>query len=66
MILAVTFVLCATTLPLFAQVGDYEGRKVATVEVVIEGSPPDASAQAEFQSMLKLTSNSEYSAVLVR
>ena len=50
----------------FAQVGDYEGRPVATVEVVLEGSPPDPSAQAEFQSLLKIAAGSEYSAVSVR
>ena len=50
----------------FAQVGDYEGRPVATVEVVLEGSPPDPSAQAEFQSLLKIVPGSEYSAVSVR
>jgi hypothetical protein len=31
-----------------AQVGDYENRPVAAVEVVLEGSPADAAAQAEF------------------
>jgi outer membrane protein insertion porin family len=50
----------------FAQVGDYEGRRVDAVEVVLEGSPPDPSAQAEFQSLLKVTPNGEYSAVLTR
>jgi outer membrane protein insertion porin family len=46
-----------------AQVGDFEGRPISTVEVVLEGSPPDASAQAEFQSLLKIVSGGEYSAV---
>jgi outer membrane protein insertion porin family len=50
----------------FAQVGDYEGRPVATVEVVLEGSPPDPSAQAEFQSLLKIVPGGEYSAVSAR
>jgi outer membrane protein insertion porin family len=50
----------------FAQVGDYEGRPVSTVEVVLEGSPPDASAQAEFQSLLKIVSGGEYTAVNAR
>jgi outer membrane protein insertion porin family len=49
-----------------AQVGDYEGRLVAAVELVLEGSPPDSAAQAEFQSLLKITTNAEYSAVLAR
>jgi outer membrane protein insertion porin family len=52
--------------PALAQVGDYEGRRVASVEVVLKGSPPDASAQSEFQSLLKILPNSEYSAVLAR
>ena len=50
----------------FAQVGDYEGRPVAAVEIVLEGTPADASAQAEFKSMLKVVAGSEYSAVNVR
>jgi outer membrane protein insertion porin family len=50
----------------FAQVGDYEGRPVASVEVVLKGSPADASAQAEFRSLLKILPNTEYSAVAAR
>jgi outer membrane protein insertion porin family len=50
----------------FAQVGDYEGRPVAGVEVVLEGSPADPSAQAEFQSLLKIIAGGEYSAVKAR
>jgi outer membrane protein insertion porin family len=57
---AYCLLFCATAL---AQVGDYEGRPISTVEVVLDGSPPDASAQAEFQSLLKITSGGEYSAV---
>jgi len=59
-------ILCGTTLTVFAQVGDYEGRPVSAVEVVIEGSPTDASAQAEFQSLLKIVPGGEYSAVNAR
>ena len=47
-------------------VGDYDGRPVAAVEVVIEGSPPDAAAQAEFASTLTIKAGDEYSAVRVR
>jgi outer membrane protein insertion porin family len=54
------------TLTVFAQVGDYEGRTVSAVEVVLEGSPPDPSAQAEFQSLLKIAAGVEYSAVSAR
>ncbi len=50
----------------FAQVGDFEGRPVTSVEVVFKGSPPDPSAQAEFRSLLKIAPNSEYSAVAAR
>jgi outer membrane protein assembly factor BamA len=49
-----------------AQVGDYEGRPVAAVEVVLEGSPPDPDDQAEFQSLLKIVSGKEYAAVNAR
>jgi outer membrane protein insertion porin family len=49
-----------------AQVGDYEGRPVSAVEVLLEGTPADTSAQAEFKSMLKVVAGSEYSAVEVR
>ena len=49
-----------------AQVGDYEGRSISAVEVVFEGSPPDQAAQAELQALVKLATNSEYSAVAAR
>lgn len=58
--------LLAVSQTTFAQVGDYEGRPVAAVEVVLEGSPPDPSAQAEFQSLLKIVSGRDYLAVNVR
>ena len=48
------------------QVGDYEGRLIASVEVVLEGSPPDAVVQAELRALIILAPNSEYSAVRVR
>src|SRR5438046_3285123 len=50
----------------FAQVGAYEGRPVASVEVTLEGTPPDASAQAEFKSMLKVAAGTAYSAANTR
>jgi outer membrane protein insertion porin family len=49
-----------------AQVGDYENRPVAAVEVVLEGSPADAAAQAEFFSLVRIRVNGEYSAVAAR
>ena len=63
---AAALVVCALSFSVFAQVGDYEGRPVAGVEIVIEGSPADATAQAEFQSLLKITNGGEYSAVKAR
>ena len=63
-VLLFTFVLF--TAPINAQVGDYEGRPVSAVEVVLEGTPADASAQAEFKTILKVVAGSEYSAVNVR
>jgi outer membrane protein insertion porin family len=49
-----------------AQVGDYEHRPVTSVEVVIEGSPADASAQAEFLSLVRIKTGGEYTAVSAR
>jgi outer membrane protein insertion porin family len=63
---AVTFVVCATSVSVFAQVGDYEGRPVASVAVVFEGSPPDPTDQAELQSFLKVVAGAEYNAVKAR
>src|SRR5437870_12439414 len=62
--LALTLI-CASRTTL-AQVGDYEGRPVASVEVVLKGSPADPSAQSEFQSLLKILPDHEYSAVEAR
>src|SRR5215813_5618568 len=45
---------------------DYEGRRIAAVELVFEGSQPDPAAQAQFLSLLRVTANSEFSAVRVR
>lgn len=50
----------------FADNGDYDGRPVAAVEIVFEGSPPDEAVRAEFLVMLRVTQNGEYSAVRVR
>jgi len=49
-----------------AQVGDYEGRPVSAVEVVLEGTPADTAAQNEFKSLLRIAAGGEYSAVNVR
>jgi outer membrane protein insertion porin family len=46
--------------------GDYEGRIITFVEVVIEGSPRDEAAQSEFLSLLNVAAGAEYRAVRVR
>jgi len=46
--------------------GDYEGRIVSSIEIVIEGSPRDEAAEAEFRSLLNLAPGAEYRAVKVR
>ena len=58
--------ICLSSAIVFAQVGNYDGRPVASVEVTLEGTPPDASAQAEFKSMLKVVAGTEYSAANTR
>ncbi|MDX6406804.1 MAG: outer membrane protein insertion porin family [Blastocatellia bacterium] len=59
-------IVCANTLTVFAQVGDFEGRPISSVEVVLEGSPPDVDDQAEFQTLLKIVAGTEYAAVNAR
>src|SRR6266850_1990205 len=49
-----------------ARIEDYEGRLITSLELVFEGSPQDAAAQAEFLSLVKVTTNTEFSAVRVR
>ena len=49
-----------------ARIEDYEGRQISAVEVVIEGTPADPNIQAEFLSLLKVTANTQFSAVRVR
>ncbi|HEV8588531.1 MAG TPA: POTRA domain-containing protein, partial [Pyrinomonadaceae bacterium] len=49
-----------------AQVGAYEHRSVAAVEVLLEGTPADASAVAEFQSLVRIRAGGEYTAVAAR
>jgi outer membrane protein insertion porin family len=46
--------------------GDYDGRPVASVVLVFEGTAPDEAVQAEFMVMLKIVPNTEYSTVRVR
>jgi outer membrane protein insertion porin family len=47
-------------------VGDYEGRTIAAIEIVFDGSPRDETAEAEFLTLLSVATGGEYSAVLVR
>src|SRR5258707_10504763 len=54
---ALALTLIGASRTTLAQVGDYEGRPVASVDVVLKGSPPDASAQAEFRSLLRILPN---------
>ncbi|HYJ46801.1 MAG TPA: POTRA domain-containing protein, partial [Pyrinomonadaceae bacterium] len=46
--------------------GDYEGRVVTAVEVVIEGTPRDEAAEAEMLSALHVAAGTPYTAVRVR
>ncbi|MDT5120612.1 MAG: outer membrane protein insertion porin family [Acidobacteriota bacterium] len=48
------------------ETGDYEGRIITSVEIVIEGSPRDAAAEAELGSLLHVAKGTEYTAVRVR
>lgn len=49
-----------------ADIGDFEGRTIAGIEISFEGSPPDAAAETEFLTMLQGVLGSQYSAVGVR
>ncbi len=66
--LFLVFILGAACATAFArlEINEYEGRLITSVEVVFEGSPPDAAAQASFLALLKVAPNTEYSAVRVR
>jgi len=56
----------ASTGSLPPDTGDYEGRIITSVEVVIEGSPRDAASEAEFLSLLQVAKGTQYTAVRVR
>ena len=47
-------------------VGDYEGRPIAGIEISFEGSPRDEAAESEFLALLRGAVGSQYSAVSVR
>jgi outer membrane protein insertion porin family len=56
----------AAKTPKDARIEDYEGRQITAVDLVIEGSPDDRNAAAEFLSLLKVAQNTQFSAVRVR
>lgn len=56
----------AFTLPVAPDAADYEGRVITAVEIVIEGSPRDEAAEAEFLSLLNVATGTQYSTVKVR
>src|ERR1043165_8196781 len=49
-----------------ARIEDYEGRQISGVEVVIEGSAADPNIQTELLALLKVSANTQFSAVRVR
>ncbi len=49
-----------------ARIEDYEGRQIAGVELVFEGSRQIPAVQAEFISLLRVAPNTPFSAVRVR
>ena len=49
-----------------ARIEDYEGRQITSIELVFEGTENVPAAQAEFLTLLKVTPNTQFSAVRVR
>ncbi|MBC7909112.1 MAG: hypothetical protein H7Y30_01340, partial [Pyrinomonadaceae bacterium] len=47
-------------------VGDYEGREIAAIEIVFDGSPRDEVAETEFLTLLRVVPGDQYAAVRVR
>jgi outer membrane protein assembly factor BamA len=62
----IALLVCLIAVDVHAQVGDYEGRPVSAVEVVLEGTPADTAAQNEFKALLRVSPGGEYRAVDVR
>lgn len=60
------FILSGATTFARANMDEYEGRIVTSVEVVFTGSPSDPTAEAEFLSIIKVIPNTPFSAVTVR
>jgi len=66
LLLLVTIRLAHASAPSNVRFNDYEGRLITAVELVFEGTAPDAGPQAELVSLLKVAANTEFSAVRVR
>ena len=49
-----------------AKIEDYEGRPIASIELIFEGTANEPAAQAEFITLLKVAPNTQFSAVHVR
>ena len=66
-VLASLIVLVSVSLAIVARELDvYEGRLITAIEIVFEGSQPDAAAEASFLAILKIAPNTEFSSVRVR
>jgi len=66
-VLASLIVLVSVSLAIVARELDvYEGRLITAIEIVFEGSQPDAAAEASFLAILKVAPNTEFSSVRVR
>lgn len=66
-ILAGVIVLTTLSITTLARGFDaYEGRLITSIEIVFEGSQPDAAAEASFLAILRVVPNTEFSAVRVR
>ncbi|MGA9998251.1 MAG: POTRA domain-containing protein [Pyrinomonadaceae bacterium] len=59
--------VAAPRAPVSAQeLGGYEGRAIAGIDVSLEGSAPDAAAESEFRSIIQRAMGSEFAAVRER
>jgi len=63
---AVIMALGASASSYAQSTGNYEGRTITAVEIVIEGSPRDEAAEAEMLTSLHVASGGLYTAVRVR
>lgn len=64
LVFAPGIVVCAAAIA--PDIGDYEGRLIAAVEIELEGTPPDQTAETELLTLLRVAANTDYSAVRVR